>query len=380
MEGESARHYRLKCARQIQHYSDDFKTIDLDRLPPDAFELADKRIRADAVRVGNDARLMQQYEGGNRLREIRRLDRAGRVISEFVGPVHEAFEPFFVAKREGCAIQHPARSVSYVPAQYLGLARDLRRRLASADAAIQPAMRRLLMPIQRRLERHPVVRKETLIDAAREWRALPAFGRVYCLVDTSDRRAPVFADLRIEPAEYRGLGWDRSKPGLAVSLIEASVANTAMALCRTTITVVSLHCLARRFQRAMPGRGDEALILDEIGHLALGLPRWPTAAKWRFGARRSVDKSNHSQAKCLNDQRSRGPRSDVMASRARSPSRRVSDPPASLSRRPIIAGSSPTDPGFVPLEHPSHSPCSRSEPASLPARCDDPSGAGSALS
>jgi hypothetical protein len=100
ISGQSARSYRLYCMKPLQKYSDAWKDVNLERLPSDAFRLADAQIRADAIRIGNDSSEMQRFEGakaGALLREIRKQDRAGRIISEFVGPtdaVNGMFTPF----------------------------------------------------------------------------------------------------------------------------------------------------------------------------------------------------------------------------------------------------------------------------------------------
>jgi hypothetical protein len=112
-----------------------------------------------------------------------------------------------------------------------------------------------------------------LLDTARAWRKLPPFGRIGCTVAITDRRAPEFIDLRLAPAVYRGIGWDDFESGVVVVLTVASVIGTAMALQRSTVAALSLHCLARRFQRASRDRSDEALIIDEIGDLALRFPK-----------------------------------------------------------------------------------------------------------
>jgi hypothetical protein len=82
----------------LQKYSDDYRDIDLTKLPADAFKLADKTIRADALRVGNNPQELSRFiPNGNLLREVRRQDRTGRWISEFVGPidaVNGMFTPF----------------------------------------------------------------------------------------------------------------------------------------------------------------------------------------------------------------------------------------------------------------------------------------------
>ena len=101
--GWSARTYRQFCANKLKRFSDDYKNIDLGKLPGDAFRLADRQIRADALAVANNPQAMQKYYGaqaGGLLREIKRRDRTGREISEFIGPVDAVngmFKPFELA-------------------------------------------------------------------------------------------------------------------------------------------------------------------------------------------------------------------------------------------------------------------------------------------
>ena len=78
VSGQSARTYQTYCLKRLQKYSDDYKEIDLAKLPPDAFALADKRIRADAIRVGSNPQELGRFNEGNLLREIRRTDRTGK--------------------------------------------------------------------------------------------------------------------------------------------------------------------------------------------------------------------------------------------------------------------------------------------------------------
>lgn len=100
-DGMKPRTYRLMCAKRLQKYCDDWKNVDLAKLAktnPDAFALADTKIRADAIRIGSTPSELQKYKSdGNLLREIRRQDRTGRWISEFVGPIdapNGAMAPF----------------------------------------------------------------------------------------------------------------------------------------------------------------------------------------------------------------------------------------------------------------------------------------------
>lgn len=71
------------------------------------------------------------------------------------------------------------RSLRLPGAQYLGLARDLTRRLAVTEAAALVAIQGLLRPLYARLDRHPVPRREMLVETARRWPlVVPALGRL----------------------------------------------------------------------------------------------------------------------------------------------------------------------------------------------------------
>ena len=158
-----------------------------------------------------------------------------------------------------------------VPVEFTGRARELRRRLAAADALAQPMMRRALVPIQKRLQRHPVVRRDTLVDVERQWRGLPAFGQIRCTVNVGDRRAPTFDCVRLAPAQYTGLDWNGGiEAGVVAVLFCASVRGATMTLRAHTVAAVSLHCLARRFQRGPRCTDDD--VIAEIGVLALKFP------------------------------------------------------------------------------------------------------------
>jgi hypothetical protein len=101
VSGHSALTYRVYAAKPLQKYCETWKSADLLKLAkssPDVFRVADTAIRADCIRIGGDSRELAKYKtDGVMQREIRRTDRTGRVISEFVGPVmapNGMFAPF----------------------------------------------------------------------------------------------------------------------------------------------------------------------------------------------------------------------------------------------------------------------------------------------
>jgi hypothetical protein len=149
--------------------------------------------------------------------------------------------------------------------QYLGLARDLRRRVAASDAQMVPAMQSIVAPLQDRLSRHPVLRRPKLIDAERRWRALPVLAT---RVDIANPRRPVFDALHGAPAAYRSPDWldDVDEAGVAVMLTSAEVVGRRFVLdLRGPVLAISLHALGRRYER---GFGGDDAIIAEITALA----------------------------------------------------------------------------------------------------------------
>lgn len=187
----------------------------------------------------------------------------------------------------------PARPAGTpVPRAFLGLARDLRRRLAAADALVPAALEAALHPLRTRLERRPTLRTDLLIDTERRWRTgLPAFGR---LVLTAERRRgvpPYFCELRAQAGGFRIEDWGEVsggggfEPGVLLEMILAQPypgmgRGGGVDVRQTTIVVVSLHALARRFQRGTDC--SEAAIFADLAALAPFAQKGALPPKARF--------------------------------------------------------------------------------------------------
>ena len=159
------------------------------------------------------------------------------------------------------------------PAEYLGLARALRWRVAAVDGVITPVLDRALAPLQARLQRHPrrPLREASLIDAARVWRSTPAYGRIGQSIDISDPRNPAFRELRVSAVRFSCDLWDGGDAdGLAISLIMARRVRGRMELDPRILGAASLHAIARRIERSRD-RSDTA-VFEDLAVLAL---RWP---------------------------------------------------------------------------------------------------------
>lgn len=94
LDGERISSYDRRMAKVFQKHSAKWKDTDLSAMPIDAVtRIIAPEIRADAVSA---AYRVEPAEGAM-LREVRRADRTGRIISEFVGPVNAvngALAPF----------------------------------------------------------------------------------------------------------------------------------------------------------------------------------------------------------------------------------------------------------------------------------------------
>lgn len=163
---------------------------------------------------------------------------------------------------------------SFVPHEFRGLARAFRSRVEAADLQRGVVLPRVLEPLQRRLFKSPIFRRETLIDAERDWaKLLPTFGRVAVEHNFTDLRAPQFAELRVIGSTHRLDEWEEGKrePGVAVAWVSIGVQNRSWSASTRIVAILALHALARRIQRGRD-QSDEALMKDIAALAALPLP------------------------------------------------------------------------------------------------------------
>lgn len=93
--GERPRAYRRRLLMQLQSSSPDYKNVDLTSISDgQMLNIAEKQIYADAQRHAADA------VPAGQLREIRRADATGRVISTFQGDPETTWGPFKLGKRQ----------------------------------------------------------------------------------------------------------------------------------------------------------------------------------------------------------------------------------------------------------------------------------------
>lgn len=104
LNGEGILAYRKRMARDLQTHSPDWKGVNLNTLPGEAFNIAERAIFADAVKAAKSP----TTAGVGLLREVRNTDRTGRVISTFVGDPDAWMSEFKSPKRRLVGIQKDA--------------------------------------------------------------------------------------------------------------------------------------------------------------------------------------------------------------------------------------------------------------------------------
>jgi hypothetical protein len=187
-----------------------------------------------------------------------------------------------------------------LPAEFIGRARALYRRVQAVDQATEDAAIAAVEPIYKALNRRPTrkpLRPETVAEAVQRWRALPEFGRMSRSITTAGRRATII-EVRAITGKLHDLRWraDDWESGIHLAQMRLEIEPHDVKLRQRSIAVVSLHSLARRFERSAD-RSD-AGVLRDLARLAAADPdaMAPGAFSWQVeGAGGSA---NGSSAKC----------------------------------------------------------------------------------
>jgi hypothetical protein len=156
-----------------------------------------------------------------------------------------------------------APAASHVPAEFVGLARQLWQRVAAEARIVNPAQRRLIETLEG-LKPRPGFRQRPLRPTLRAvldgWRALPSTARLaFKLRQEGDDFELV--EIRATPAKMRMADWVESELALGIRLTEVRFQRRVLDIKRRPLGDACLHALARRYQRGAD-RSDAAILSD----------------------------------------------------------------------------------------------------------------------
>jgi len=149
-----------------------------------------------------------------------------------------------------------------VPVEFLGAARRFRERILAVDALAIDAMEVILAPVRRRLEKKRNLRSAMVIDTAREWREkVPAEFRLSLDVIYREHSVAI-TEVRISSSRTKHIAWGGTgEPGISIARVELAAGNGRLTVDTRPLASISLHALARRYQR---GGCDEAAISRDL--------------------------------------------------------------------------------------------------------------------
>ena len=156
-----------------------------------------------------------------------------------------------------------------VPAEFTGMARQLRDAVAAEDGPAGKLMTTLAKRVTTRIRSGNVIpRADTLTGIAHEWRQrMPPRSRLALEIDLDARRKSLrICEMRATASSYRGDGWETVERGLIVLMIQLEAGPHHYTFGSYKLSHISLHAIGRRIQRGLDA--SEASIMRDF--LALG--------------------------------------------------------------------------------------------------------------
>jgi hypothetical protein len=149
-----------------------------------------------------------------------------------------------------------------VPVEYIGLARDLIRRVDRQDDKVRAVLCVCSLPLIGRKRRRQTLRSENLAEAARHWRMeMPVFGRL------GEQRLGLgpkhlhLEQIRLVAASKQRQEWNRSEDGLSLSRVVIRADDHHIDTRISVLVNVSMHALGRRYERG-GARTDDTVMAD----------------------------------------------------------------------------------------------------------------------
>jgi hypothetical protein len=150
-----------------------------------------------------------------------------------------------------------------VPAEFIGRARAFRMAVAAAHPVAIAAVDRISQPLRGQAKLRQTPSASGLSRAAAAWRnQVPPAGRLGLAIKLTASRLAI-TEIRVGPVEFRFDAWDEGEAETAI-VVTRTVLEMSAGLFRfdyVPLASVSLHALARRFQRAFDN-SDAAIRAD----------------------------------------------------------------------------------------------------------------------
>jgi hypothetical protein len=160
--------------------------------------------------------------------------------------------------------------MSIPPPEFLGKARALREEVRSEDSPATKRIDTIVRRLYERAKRYPSrsPRRADLIDASRAWRETLPTGARLALNATVVGRELAVDELRVAAIDFRFQSWsaDEFEPALALFHVRLRVAARRCDLEAGIVAAVSIHGLARRYQRGF--NTTREAVLNDVAALA----------------------------------------------------------------------------------------------------------------
>jgi hypothetical protein len=158
------------------------------------------------------------------------------------------------------SIELPAVAVERVPREWVGWARELRRKVSKEHEGFAKAATALLKPFGPGAS---LPGERLLRRTAWQWEHnLPRSYRLDCAVDLDRQGRISISETRLQPSKLRVSFWDgEGEPGVSIVRIGITIVPPLMTEWDETQVAIGLHALGRRFER---GTRDEASVLGDV--------------------------------------------------------------------------------------------------------------------
>jgi hypothetical protein len=167
---------------------------------------------------------------------------------------------------------------SQVGFEFIGLARDFRRKINTAARQSSDRADALLLPFQARPGFTPMARKDHLVRLAHRWRRLePKFGRLGRALAELDAQGLRLTETRLFATKLTMAipSWDADEDAITLQLVRVTIVPPLFAGNRLSLAVIGLHALARRYER---GRAGGTALFEDLWALARAFPETIRAA------------------------------------------------------------------------------------------------------